>query len=261
MCLVIRGNEPLCFHVNLGCSRTCYTLLGLHPHQSHPCLSSSLNLFGCTCACLFRKLPARCQMFSSPSLCFSCLHFLSPSSSSPLYWWLLELSGGLSDANWWVNRSGVSAPPPSPRPGCAQTHTHRHAQIHGPLEPLAGPNGWHCLPAISRWALVCALVAQAAVQAQRGFIHSLTHSYEYRHTQAPCVPCTPATRFHTPDSRTAGEHTHTKEQTDAVTLEMQAKRCRGEKFSLKLENSLFISAFGLQEEFCLFVRIFFVKSL
>lgn len=110
---------------------------------------------------------------------------------------------------------------------------------------------------------MCALVAQAAVQAQRGLVRSLTHSYEYRHTQAPCVPCTPATRFHTPDSRTAGEHTHTKEQTDAVTLEMQAKRCRGEKFSLKLENSLFISAFGLQEEFCLFVRIsfFFLSSL
>lgn len=100
------------------------------------------------------------------------------------------------------------------------------------------------------------MVAQAAVQAQRGFIRLHTHTHAKRHTQSPCVPCTPATRFHTPDSRTAGEHTHTKEQTDAVTLEMQAKRCRGEKFSLKLENSLFISAFGLQEEFCLFVRFF-----
>lgn len=108
------------------------------------------------------------------------------------------------------------------------------------------------------------MVAQAAVQAQRGFIrlrtHTHAHTHAKRHTQSPCVPCTPATRFHTPDSRTAGEHTHTKEQTDAVTLEMQAKRCRGEKFSLKLENSLFISAFGLQEEFCLFVRFSFFSS-
>lgn len=148
-------------------------------------------------------------MSSSLSFCFCIIFwFSSPSSSSsPLYCWLLELSGGLSDANWWVNRSGVSPPP----------ITHKHTQIytntHGPLEPLTGPNGWQCLPAISRWALVCALVAQAAVQAQRGFIHSLTHthtqSHAYKHTQSPCVPCTPATHFHTPDSRTAGEHTHT----------------------------------------------------
>lgn len=107
---------------------------------------------------------------------------------------------------------------------------------------------------------MCALVAQAAVQAQRGFIHSHTHAHTHTSTDTHTLLVSPA---HPPPAftpQTAGQqentHTHTKEQTDAVTLEMQAKRCRGEKFSLKLENSLFISAFGLQEEFCLFVRFF-----
>lgn len=93
-------------------------------------------------------------------------------------------------------------------------------------------------------------------------VHSLTHTHAHTHTRTEThsllvSPAHPPPAF-TP--QTAGQqentHTHTKEQTDAVTLEMQAKRCRGEKFSLKLENSLFISAFGLQEEFCLFVRFF-----
>ncbi|MED6250575.1 hypothetical protein ATANTOWER_031217 [Ataeniobius toweri] len=88
---------------------------------------------------------------------------------------------------------------------------------------------------------------------------SYTHTHTRTDTHSLLVsPAHPPPAF-TP--QTAGQqentHTHTTEQTDAVTLEMQAKRCRGEKFSLKLENSLFISAFGLQEEFCLFVRDFF----
>lgn len=96
-------------------------------------------------------------------------------------------------------------------------------------------------------------------------VHSLTHTRAHtligvqRHTVSLCPLHTrhPLSHPRQQDSRRTHTHTHTKEQTDAVTLEMQAKRCRGEKFSLKLENSLFISAFGLQEEFCLFVRFFF----
>lgn len=105
---------------------------------------------------------------------------------------------------------------------------------------------------------MCALVAQAAVQAQRGFIHSHTHTLirVQTHTVSLCPLHTRHPLSHPRQQDSRRTHTHTKEQTDAVTLEMQAKRCRGEKFSLKLENSLFISAFGLQEEFCLFVRFF-----
>lgn len=116
---------------------------------------------------------------------------------------------------------------------------------------------------------MCALVAQAAVQAQRGFIHSHAHTQHTHgntyihihslirvqtHTVSLCPLHTRHPLSHPRQQDSRRTHTHTKEQTDAVTLEMQAKHCRGEKFSLKLENSLFISAFGLQEEFCLFVR-------
>ncbi|MEQ2157565.1 hypothetical protein GOODEAATRI_003060 [Goodea atripinnis] len=90
-------------------------------------------------------------------------------------------------------------------------------------------------------------------------VHTLTLIRVQTHTVSLCPLHTrhPLSHPRQQDSRRTHTHTHTKEQTDAVTLEMQAKRCRGEKFSLKLENSLFISAFGLQEEFCLFVRDFF----
>lgn len=99
-------------------------------------------------------------------------------------------------------------------------------------------------------------------------VHSLTHTLTQTHAQTrlkthtislcPLHTRHPLSHPRQQDSRRT--HTHTKEQTDAVTLEMQAKRCGGEKFSLKLENSLFISAFGLQEEFCLFVRFCFFFS-
>lgn len=89
-------------------------------------------------------------------------------------------------------------------------------------------------------------------------VHSLTHTLirVQTHTVSLCPLHTRHPLSHPRQQDSRRTHTHTKEQTDAVTLEMQAKRCRGEKFSLKLENSLFISAFGLQEEFCLFVRFF-----
>lgn len=88
---------------------------------------------------------------------------------------------------------------------------------------------------------------------------SFTHTCTHTVSLCPLHTRHPLSHPRQQDSRRTHTHTHTrtKEQTDAVTLEMQAKRCRGEKFSLKLENSLFISAFGLQEEFCLFVRFFF----
>lgn len=90
------------------------------------------------------------------------------------------------------------------------------------------------------------------------FNHTYIHTHIKTHTVSLCPLHTrhPLSHPRQQDSRRTHTHTHTKEQTDAVTLEMQAKRCRGEKFSLKLENSLFISAFGLQEEFCLFVHFF-----
>lgn len=77
------------------------------------------------------------------------------------------------------------------------------------------------------------------------FNHTYIHTHIKTHTVSLCPLHTrhPLSHPRQQDSRRTHTHTHTKEQTDAVTLEMQAKRCRGEKFSLKLENSLFISAF------------------
>lgn len=153
--------------------------------------------------------------------CFSSLSASSP--PPPLYCRLLELSGGLSDANWWVNRSGVTPPThPTPNRTQARAHTRRHTQIHtAPWNLLQDQMaGNACPPSPAEpW---CALWWLRLLFKPSGgsftLKHTRTHSYEYRHTQSPCVPCTPATRFHTPDSRTAGEHTHTRRNRQTRSL-------------------------------------------
>lgn len=152
----------------------------------------------------------------------------------------------------------MSVPPPPQ--SYTNTHTHRHTQIHtAPWNLLQDQMaGNACPPSPAEpW---CVLWWLRLLFKPSGGSFTHTHSHTHTHTDTHILLVSPA---HPPPAftpQTAGQqentHTHTKEQTDAVTLEMQAKRCRGEKFSLKLENSLFISAFGLQEEFCLFVRFF-----
>lgn len=150
-------------------------------------------------------------------------------------------------------------------------HTHTHTQTrrtHTHTETNTRPPGTSCR---TKWLAMPARRLPLSPGVRFGGsgccsspagVHTLTLIRVQTHTVSLCPLHTrhPLSHPRQQDSRRTHTHarTHTKEQTDAVTLEIQAKRCRGEKFSLKLENSLFISAFGLQEEFCLFVRFFFV---
>lgn len=145
-------------------------------------------------------------------------------------------------------------------------HTQTHTDIHKYTRPpgTSYRTKWLAMPARHLPLSPGVRFGGSGCCSSPAGVHSLSHTHAHTvtcvqtHTVSLCPLHTrhPLSHPRQQDSRRTHTHTHTKEQTDAVTLEMQAKRCRGEKFSLKLENSLFISAFGLQEEFCLFVRFF-----
>lgn len=144
------------------------------------------------------------------------LEFLSPSSSSPaLYSWLLELSGSLSDANWWVNRSGVSSPS-TPLSWlhtnvCTHTHIYKYTAPWNLLQDQMAGNACPPSPA-EPW---CALWWLRLLFKPSG--GSYTHTHTRTDTHSLLVsPAHPPPAF-TPQTAGQQENTHTHTQRNRQT--------------------------------------------
>lgn len=175
------------------------------------------TFWGCTCKCWFIRSvrPHRCQMCSSLCFCFSVLFCFSSlfSSSPPLYCWLLELSGDLSDANWWVNRSGVSPPPPL-------SHTNTHIHLHKYTRPpgTSCRTKWLATPARHLPLSPGVRFGGSGCCSSPAGVHSLTHTHAHTHTRTDThsllvSPAHPPPAF-TPQTAGQQENTHTHEGTD-----------------------------------------------